>query len=172
MLRHEVIIMKKDSLICFRVNRDLQESLVTISLDERRSLTSIIEIVLTNYLQMRKMIKETNVERRNHRRKAVLAPALIKQYSPGGTKLDTAVITDISLGGIQITIPKDAKHEISVAPQKSSFEVVFTLPNDNRPIYMTCEPRRVVDSEESIRVGASFTDDASHSYKELQTYLM
>jgi c-di-GMP-binding flagellar brake protein YcgR len=118
------------------------------------------------------MIKETNVEKRNHRRKAVLAPALVKQYDAGGTKLDTAVITDISLGGIQIIIPKDAKHEISVAPQKSRFEVVFTLPNDNRPIYMTCETRRVVDSKETVRVGASFADYASQSYKELQTYLM
>ncbi len=164
--------MKEDSLICFRVSRDLQESLVTISLEERRSLTSIIETVLIAYLQMRKMIKETNIERRSHRRKTVLAPALIKQYSPGGTKLDTAVITDISLGGIHITIPKDAKHEISVAPQESRFEVVFTLPNDNKPIYMTCEPRRFVDSRENIRVGASFTDDISQSYKTLQTYLM
>ena len=164
--------MEKDSLVCFRVSRDLQESLVTISLEERRSLTSIIETVLIAYLQMRKMIKETNIERRSHRRKTVLAPALIKQYSPGGTKLDTAVITDISLGGIHITIPKDTKHEISVAPQESRFEVVFTLPNDNKPIYMTCEPRRFVDSRENIRVGASFTDDVSQSYKTLQTYLM
>jgi len=164
--------MKEDSLICFRVSRDLQESLVTISLEERRSLTSIIETVLVAYLQMRKMIKETNIERRSHRRKTILAPALIKQYSPGGTKLDTAVITDISLGGMQITIPKDTKHEISVAPQKSRFEVVFTLPNDNKPLYMTCEPRRFVDSRESIRVGASFTDDVSQSYETLQTYLM
>ena len=166
--------MKKDSLICFRVNRDLQEALVKISPEERQSLTSIIEIALTTYLQMRKTIRETSVEKRNHQRKAILAPALIKQRSPEGTKLDTAIITDISLGGMQITIPKDAKRETSVSPQKSGFEVVFTLPNDNRPIYMTCEPRRVVDSKESIRVGASFTDDASHShsYKELQTYLM
>jgi hypothetical protein len=164
--------MEKDSLVCFRVSRDLQESLVTISLEERRSLSSIIEIVLTTFLQMRKMVKEANIERRSHRRKTILAPALIKQYSPGGTKLDTAVITDISLGGMQITIPKDTKHEISVAPQKSRFEVVFTLPDDNKPIYMTCEPRRFVDSRESIRVGASFTDDVSQSYKTLQTYLM
>lgn len=172
MLKHSVIIMEKDSLICFHVSRDLQESLVTISLQERRSLSSIIEIVLSTYLQMRRMIKETNIERRSHRRKTVLAPALIKQYSPGGAKLDTAVITDIYLGGIQITIPKDAKHEISVAPQKSRFEVVFTLPNDNNSIYMTCEPRRFVDSRASILVGASFTDDVSQSYKALQTYLM
>jgi len=172
MLKHGVIIMKKDSLICFRVSRDLQESLVTISLEERQSLSSIIETVVVAYLKMRKTLKETNIERRSHRRKTVLAPALIKQYSSEGTKLDTAVITDISLGGIQVTIPKNDKHEISVAPQESKFEVVFTLPNENKPLYMTCEPRRFVDSRESIRVGASFTDDVSQSYKKLQTYLM
>jgi len=172
MLNHEVIIMKKDSLICFRVNRNLQESLVAISLEERQSLSSIIETVLTAYLQMRKTIKEISSERRSHRRKTVLAPALIKQYSNGATKLDTAVITDISLGGMQITIPKDEKHKLSVAPQKSKFEVVFVLPDDNKPLYMTCESRRIIDSRDSMRVGASFTNDVSQSYKTLQTYLM
>jgi hypothetical protein len=164
--------MKKDCLLCFRVDRNLQESLVAISLEERQSLSSIIEAVLTAYLQMRKTAKEINAERRSHQRKAVLAPALIKQFSNGATKLGTAVITDISLGGMHITILKDAKQQLAVAPQKSKFEVVFTLPNDNKPLYMTCESRRVIDSKESMRVGASFTNDATQSYKALQTYLM
>jgi hypothetical protein len=97
---------------------------------------------------------------------------LIKHFGPKGTKLNTAVITDISLGGIQVTILKDSQPEVSSAPLTLKFEIVFTLPNDNNPIYMTCEPRRIVDSPNSVRVGAAFTSDESDSHKKLQTYLM
>lgn len=163
--------MEKDSLICFRVSRNLQESLVKIAPEERRSLSSLIELVLYNYLKMRKTFMVTNKERRTHPRKAILAPALIKQYCPGETKLDTAAIMDISLGGMRIAMPKDTKCEITGDPQASKFEIVFALPHENRPIYIMCEPCRVVDSKEIIHVGASFANAALDSYKELQTYL-
>jgi hypothetical protein len=164
--------MKKDSLICFRVCRHVQEAMVNVSLEEREALSSIVNVVLSNYLQMREMIKKTDFERRSHERKAFLTPALIKHYGPKGTKLNTAVITDISLGGVQVTILKDSQPEVPSAPLTLKFEIVFTLPNDNNPIYMTCESRRVVDSQNNIRVGAAFTGDESDSHKKLQTYLM
>jgi hypothetical protein len=165
-------MMNKDSLVCFRVRRDLQESLIKITLEERRSLSSIIEIVLTNYLAGRKIFKEANNERRIHPRKAILVPALIKQYGQGVITLETGAITDISLSGVRVLIPRDAKCEISANSQSSKFEIVFTLPNDNRPICLPCESRRVVDYKESINVGASFAGTALNNYKELQTYLM
>ena len=164
--------MKKDSLICFRVCRHVQEAMVNVSLEEREALSSIVNVVLSNYLQMREMIKKTDFERRSHQRKAFLTPALIKHFGPKGTKLNTAVITDISLGGVQVTILKDARHEVTSAPLTLKFEIVFSLPNDDSPVYMTCEPRRSVDSPNSVRVGAAFTSDESDSHKKLQTYLM
>lgn len=164
--------MKKDSLICFRVCRHVQEAMVNVSIEEREALSSIVNVVLSNYLQMREMIKKTDFERRSHERKAFLTPALIKHFGPKGTKLNTAVITDISLGGVQVTILKDARHEMTSAPLTLKFEIVFSLPNDDSPVYMTCEPRRIVDSPNSVRVGAAFTSDESDSHKKLQTYLM
>jgi predicted transcriptional regulator len=151
--------MKKDSIICFRASRDLHESLMKIAQEEKRSLSSIIEIALTGYVKDRKLINGAKDDRRQYQRKNILAPALIMQHGPGETTLDTGIgsITDISLGGVRITIPKDAKYEISADPQTSKFEIIFTLPNENKPIYLTCKPRRVVDTEESIHVGASFT---------------
>ena len=172
LLKHQVIIMKKNSIICFRASKDLHEALATIAHNEKRSVSSIIEIVLTRYVSESKLFKGVKKERRQYQRKDILAPALIKQLGSGETKLDTGSIRDISLGGIQITIPRDAKCEISADPQTSKFEIIFTLPDANRPIYLTCESRRVIDSEESIHVGASFIDANFHSYKALQTYLM
>jgi hypothetical protein len=101
-----------------------------------------------------------------------VAPVLIKQHDSGETKLDTGSITDISLGGVRITIPRDAKCVIKDDPHSSKFEIIFTLPNENKLVYLTCEPRRVFNDEESMHVGASFVDANFKSYKTLQTYLM
>jgi len=164
--------MKKDSLICFRASKDLHQSLVKIAQKEKRSLSSIIEIVLTNYVTDRKSFKSFTKERRQYPRKGILAPVLIKQYASGETKLDTGAITDISLGGVRITIPKDAKYLISDDTQTYKFEILFTLPNENKLVYLTCEPRSVLNDQESIQVGASFVDADFQSYKALQNYLM
>jgi hypothetical protein len=164
--------MKKDSLICFRVSREVHETLAKIAQEEKRSLSSIIDIALNSYIKDRKLLKGIKSERRQYPRKGILAPALIKQYGSGETKLETGSITDISLSGIRILIPKDAKCDLSTDPQAAKFEIIFTLPNENRPIYVTCESCRIDDSDENFHVGASFVDANFHSYKALQTYLM
>jgi len=164
--------MRKDSIICFRVSKDLHESLANIARKEKRSLSSIIEIVLSNYVTERKSFKNPTKERRQYPRKGIVAPVLIKQHDSGETKLDTGSITDISLGGVRITIPRDAKCVILNDAQTSQFEIIFTLPNENKLVYLTCEPRRVFNDEESMHVGASFVDANFQSYKTLQTYLM
>jgi len=164
--------MKKDSLICFRVCRDVHETLTKIAQEEKRSLSSIINIVLTSYIKERKLFTGIKNERRQYPRKGILAPALIKQHGSGETKLETGSITDISLSGVRILIPKEAKFDISTDPQAAKFEIIFILPPENRPINVTCESCRIIDSDENIHVGASFVDANFHSYKALQTYLI
>ncbi|HYA14952.1 MAG TPA: PilZ domain-containing protein, partial [Syntrophales bacterium] len=63
------------------------------------------------------MANRQEKERRHHSRKAILAPTLIKKYDLVSETLCTGAITDISLGGARITIPKDVKCEILLDPQ-------------------------------------------------------
>lgn len=170
--KHLSIVMKKDSIICFRVGKDLHESLAQMAQKEKRSLSSIIEIVLSHYVKEHKSFKSITKERRQYPRKGIVAPVLIKQHDSGETKLDTGSLTDISLGGVRITIPRDAKCVITDDAQTRKFEIIFTLPNENKLVYLTCEPRRVFNDEESMYVGASFVDANFQSYKTLQTYLI
>lgn len=160
--------MKKNSLICFRISKDLHESLSQVAKEDRRSLSSTIEIVLTDYLKERKAFQ--GVEKRQYPRKALSVPTVINQQEPG--QMGIGAITEISLGGVTVLIPKDFKHQILIDSQGSRFEIVFNLPNDNTPIRMSCESKRVVDAEKSINVGAFFVDADFKSYKALQTYLM
>jgi len=169
---HHPILMKKDSIICFRVSKDLHEALAHIAQKEKRSLSSIIEIVLSHYAKEHKSFKSLSKERRQYPRKGIVAPVLIKQHDSGETKIDTGSITDISLGGVCITVPRDTKCVISKDLNSCKFEIIFTLPNENKLVYLTCEPRRVINDEESMHVGASFVDANFQNYKTLQTYLI
>ena len=162
--------MNKDSLICFRTSKDLHESLARVAKEDRRSLSSTIEMALTNYLKERKAFQGVEKEKRQYPRKTLSVPAVINQQELG--QMGIGAITDISLGGVKVLIPKDFKHQILIDSQGSRFEIVFNLPTENKPIRLSCESNRVVDAEDSIHVGASFVDADFKSYKALQTYLM
>ena len=164
------MMMKKDSLICFRASRDLHESLAKVAKEDHRSLSSTIEIVLISYLKERKAFHGVVKEKRQYPRKALSIPAMINKPDPG--QIEAGAITEISLCGVRILIPKDFKHEIAIDSKGSRFEIVFTLPAKTMPIKLTCESTRVVDSPDSIHVGASFVDADFKSYRALQTYLM
>ncbi len=162
--------MRKDSLICFRTTSQLQQSLAQVAKEDRRSVSSTIEMVLTNYLKERKALKAIDQEKRQHPRKALSVPAVINLPEPG--QMGVGSITEISLGGVSVMIPKDFKHQIRIDTQGSRFEIVFNLPDGNLPICLSCESKRVVEAEDSVQVGASFVDADFRCYKTLQTYLM
>lgn len=164
--------MKKDSLICFRASKDLHQALGKIAKEERRSLSAMIEIALISFLKEKNVLKSLDKERRKYPRKHISIPAFVNQYDSGKAKLNAASVMNISLEGIKISVPGDAKIDIKSEPQSSKFQIIFTLPNDNRPISLECEPRCKADFQDSIFIGASIVDADFESYKKLQTYLM
>jgi hypothetical protein len=162
--------MIKDSLICFRTSKALHEALCQVAKEDQRSLSSTIEIALTTYLKEKKILSGVGKEKRQYTRKSLSVPAIIDQREPGQMAIGT--ITDISLGGLRILIPKDFKHQLLIDSQGSRFEIVFNLPAENKPIKLSYESKRVVNSEDSVHVGAVFVDADFKSYKALQTYMM
>ena len=164
--------MKKDSLICFRLSRDLRDAVIKVAKERRQSLSSTMEIALINYLNEREAMKDIENDRRQYPRKPLSIPAFINHYSSENSQLNEASVLDISLGGIKISIPGNMKYEISFDPQKSKFQIIFTLPNEKRPLLLACEPRNVVDLPENVFIGASIIDADFDIYKSLQAYLM
>ena len=69
-------------------------------------------------------------------------------------------------------LPKDMKDPLRIDGQGSKFEVVFNLPANNKPIRLSCESRSVIDSKDSVQIGASFVNADFQNYKALQAYLM
>jgi hypothetical protein len=162
--------MTKNGHISFRASKDLHESLAQVAKEDGRSLSSTIEMALTNYLKQRRAFRGVEKEKRQYPRKVLAVPAVINQQAPVQTGI--GAITEISLGGVKVLIPKDFKHQTLIDTQGSRFEIVFILPTENRPIRFSCESKRVVNAEDSVHVGAVFVDADFKSYKTLQTYLM
>ena len=162
--------MRKDSLICFRVSKDLHQSLARIAKEDQRSVSAMIEMILTNHLKERKSIPADKKEQRQYPRKAISVPSIINQTDNG--QIGMGSISEISLSGVSILIPKEFQNNIQIHPQGSKFEIVFNLPTENKPIKLSCESKRVSEAEDCIHVGAAFIDGGFQSYKTLQTYLM
>ena len=162
--------MKKNSLICFRASKDLHQSLAQIAKEDQRSVSAIIEMVLANHLKERKSIPVDRREQRQYPRKAISVPTIINQMDNG--RIGMGSISEISLSGVRILIPKDFQNNIQINTEGSKFEIVFNLPSENKPIRLSCESKRVTDAEECIHVGAAFIDAGFQNYKTLQSYLM
>ena len=160
--------MKKDSLISFRVSKELHESLAQIAQADRRSLSSMIEMILSNYLADKKIFP--GMEMRRHPRKPVAFPTVISRQD--FAQSSTGAIADISLGGARILIPKDFAQNAAINSKGSKFNIIFDLPTEGKPVDITCESTRVVEDGDNIIVGASFVDAEFKSYQSLQTYLM
>jgi len=164
-------VMKKESSICFRASKELHNSLLQISREDRRSLSSTIAIILSDYLNKRKVSTyETKQEKRQYPREVLSVPAVIKQ--PDTQQEGIVDITEISLGGLKIMLPKDLEDRLRIDGQGSKFEVVFNLPSSNKPIRLSCESKSFIDSKDSLHIGASFVDTDIQNYKALQAYLM
>jgi hypothetical protein len=162
--------MKKDCLICFRSSKDLHEALIQIAKEDQRSVSAMIEMILTNHLKERKSIPADKKEQRQYPRKAITVPTIINQTENG--QMGMGSISEISLSGVRILIPKELQNNIQINAQGTKFEIIFNLPKENKPIKFSCESKRVIDDEDCIHVGASFIDAGFQNYKTLQTYLM
>ena len=162
--------MTKDNTISFRTSKGLHSSLVQAAKEARRSLSSLLEMIIENYLRDKKALRSVEIERRRYRRKAFHVPAVINQTDLG--RMAVGTVSDISLDGVGIIISRDLKYQTALNSQGSNFELVFNLPSGNHVLRIACESRRIVESDDGIHVGASFVNADFKAYQSLQEYLM
>ncbi|MGD0232768.1 MAG: PilZ domain-containing protein [Syntrophorhabdales bacterium] len=162
--------MKKEVTICFRTSEELRAALDVVAHEDHRSLSSAIELILTDYLSKNSEFPQ-HQERRRYVRKQVSIPARIKAADSEG-KVHEAVILDISLSGLRISLPKESMTEIYDEVENPQFETSFVLPQEGKSVRIVCRTKRVVPVNGDIQIGASFVDTEFVSYQELQQYLM
>ena len=162
--------MKKEVTVCFRTSEDLRRALEGLAKEERRSLSAIIELILTDSLRSeRDLPARDQQERRRYPRKAVAIPAYVTTRD---SVRHGAVVLDLSLGGMRLSLPKEAVSRVYENEKEALFDTSFILPDLNKSIQLVCKPERVVPLSGDLYVGASFVDAAFGNYQNLQQFLM
>jgi len=160
--------MAKTITICFRTSEHLRNALEKISTEERRTLSSTIENILYTHIEDKKEFKQIQEENRRYPRKSVSVPALLSFNS----ETSAGIVLDISLGGLQISIPVGSQLEIKEDEDNSTFSIVFTLPEIKKPLSVQCLPKHIVHSNGETTMGVSFADTDFANYQALQNYLI
>jgi hypothetical protein len=160
--------MNKDVTICFRTTDKIRKGLESMAGQERRSISSTIELILNEHLKRRRDLADHG-EKRRYGRKQVSIPALIKATDTSG--LDGGIVKDLSLGGLCLTLPKESGSAIA-ENGNSVFEAAFVLPEIGRPVRVQCRRERVISNNGDVQIGASFVDADFIHYQHLQQYLV
>jgi len=117
--------------------------------------------------------KKVDEEKRHYPRKRVSFSALVStSNSDDKASLQTGLVIDISLGGVQVSIPGAHKFETGKDRKTGNISITFTLPNSEVPVTIECLPKYVLRSNRETHIGASLVDTDIDSYKTLQTYLV
>jgi len=164
--------MRKDITICFRTSKEVRTALEKVTQKTKRSMSSVIEDIISCYLQENKALHCIEKEKRRFMRKEVSIPVVVRDPETAARPLQAGTIMDLSLGGLRISLPKDFAGEIAINSHDHELEAIFTLPNEKRPISIKCKPHRFISEDAEKQMGASFVDSDFSSYKTLQSYLM
>jgi len=164
--------LKKEITIGFRTDREIRSALESIAEEQHQSISHVIETILYARLKEMKSLQAVKQEQRQYARKQVALPAFILDAQSDGREFKTAKVLDVSLGGIQLSIPQGLKFDVSTDNATSEFRIVFTLPEATRPINVTCQSKRVYESGDDVHIGATIVDSDFSSYQTLQRYLM
>ena len=160
--------MKKEIMVAFCTSEELKSALEVIARKEGQSLSSAIKLILIDHLTKNHGFpKSDRRERRQYPRKHVVIPAYVKTR-------DTeygAVIVDLSLSGIRVSVSGECVSRMYDGLEKSRFEAFFAL-SAGGTVKVVCEPERVMPSSGTIQVGASFVDADFADYQRVQQYLM
>ncbi len=163
--------MFKDTMISFRTTDEFSKSLKKMAKKNKVSLSGFIDAVLQEYLESQASQDRMLQDRRRFPRENQTIPAILS--GPGDQKryFHASKITSLSLGGISLVLPRNGGNGEVPKDVLESFEVVFALPQEGRPVTIQCQGRRVFQSLDSYQIGACFDDADLDSYQALQGYL-
>ena len=94
-------------------------------------------------------------ERRMSERRQVSLPAFIGDARSDPRDFETGTVVDISLGGINFSVPKGTTIELRTDGETNKISVLFTLPNNHWRTNVICRPQRVSESADKVQIGAT-----------------
>ncbi len=163
--------MNRDARISCRTTKGVRKGIEGFASKEGRSISAAIEVILTGFLRGRHVLKD-NSEKRRYARRPLSIPALVKGADSVTSALESAVVLDISLGGMCISMPEEEKSLVGSEGGNTRFEAAFVLPDVQKPVRLLCKRERITASGGNLRIGASFVGGDFAYYQQLQQYLL
>ena len=161
--------MKKDAVYSMRMNSRVREALKKAAQKERRTVASLLDKIIIDYLSREGHVN-LDAERRKSDRTSITLPA--KSIVGEGTRKKTfpGVVLDLSPGGVLMTYAKGFDIPFSSIGKLPRFELCIEDPHSHEQINFNCDTRHMRDTGNEIQVGARFIDPGEHQLEKLAAY--
>ncbi len=165
--------MEKDVALIMRMNKKIRAALKRAATKDRRTLSSMVDKVLTDYLLKEGFIRdpEIGIEQRKFPRKKITLPAKTS-FKAGSKEEVSSVVLDISMGGALISYPKGSKIKFMSEGKLPQFGLRLNLPEEKKRLWFDCEARHMRDTGTEIEVGAAFGKSNGGTMQKLSSYLL
>ncbi len=166
--------MKKDIVYSIRMSLLVREALKRAAKKERRTVASLLDKIILDFLEEQRYLlpSETGSDRRNFNRSKITLPATTSVNSGTATDNIPCVVIDIAMGGVLISYPKGSPIRTIFIQELRNFILSFKLPQTGEELHFQCDPRRMVEVDNEIQVGAILNEPDEEALKKLQTYLL
>ncbi len=166
--------MKKDVIYSMRMNIKVREALKEAAKQDRRSVASLLDKIIIDYLSTEGFLTEAELddERRRFPRKKVNMPA--KTFVKKGPERESfpGAVLDLSMGGALVAYSKGSEMTFTSMGGLPQFELCLEDKQAGDEIHFNCETRRMHDTGKEIQVGAAFSDPKGEYLQKLSGYLM
>ena len=172
--RKDVRAVEKDTVYSMRMSSKLREALRRAAKKERRTVASLLDKIITDFLQKEGFLSgpELGGERRRFVRKKITLPARTILGTGAKEEAFPGVVLDLSKGGVLVTYVKGSEIKFTSKGELPHFRVCFHVPQIRKELCFDCVARHMRDTGEAIQVGASFSDPTEKSLQKLAPYLM
>jgi PilZ domain/Arc-like DNA binding domain len=161
--------MKKDAVYSMRMSSRVREALKKAAQKERRTVASLLDKIIIEYLSQEGHIN-LDAERRNHRRTRITLPARSIVSEGSQKKSFPGVVLDLSMGGVLLTYAKGSDIPFSSVGKLPRFELCLEDPRSHDQLNMKCDTCHMRDTGNEIQVGARFIDPGEQDLEKLAAY--
>ena len=137
---------RKTTTICFRIENQTKERLQDIAVKERRTLSSLLERILHNFLDYPEGEvgpRAAQADKRLHRRKKILLPARWRIRLEEEVVEHDVVVKDISAGGAYTEYINGQNFYFFKKLPVTLLTLVVRLPGSLEPVALDCEMKRI-----------------------------
>jgi hypothetical protein len=163
---------KKDHVYSLRMSRAVREGLKRGAQKERRSVASLLDKLILDYLEKNGLLQESKVgaELRMFPRTKVTLPAraTVDDTQP---KEIPCVVLDLSLGGVKVLYPMGSEIQVISSGKLPPFGLSFQVPQAEDHLHFHCQARHIREGSTGLQVGAMFSEPAEEDLRRLQRYI-